>query len=239
MNARPVALFLSIIFSVPIIQCVSAEPAKVTGVFYLKIRNAPDFEAVETGVLAAGDVVDVIGEVGLWANVALEDGTTGYVSRKYLSPVTAAALSDGQPEENLEEPEDPRERETIRAAPVEPIEPPPVPDTAGSPENPPPPPETPPVTRNVQARQYGPALCTSADIQRLRRELRQLAAAQSRLAGLMAAGPREEPAGGDWSSSISTRQMLFWLGTGCVIGWLTAVGLRYRRERRQRGRIRI
>jgi hypothetical protein len=268
MNARLVGLLVSIVFSVPVAELASAYPAEVRGVFYLKVRDAPDFEAEETGVLTAGDVVDVIGKVGRWANVALKNGTTGYVSRKYLSPVKAIAPPDGQPKRDdqktdgaatagrlavmaaperaaplKDSPDQPKEddQKTDGANTAGRLEAMSAPERAGPSQDSPLPPGKPQVavTRTDQPRARRPALCTRADLQELRRELKKLAAAQDRLAEMMAAGAGEEPAGRDWSASISTRQMLFWLAVGGVLGWLAAMGFRHRRDRRQRSRIRI
>ena len=68
---------------------VSAEPAQVVGVYYLKVREAPSLGAYEISVLSAGDVVEVIDEVRSWAQVKLADGSIGYASRKYLVPVAS------------------------------------------------------------------------------------------------------------------------------------------------------
>jgi len=269
MNARMVGLLVSIVFSVPFAELASAYPAEVRGVFYLKVRDAPDFEAEETGVLTAGEVVDVIGKVGRWANVALKNGTTGYVSRKYLSPIEAIAPPEEQPkkEDNRRTdaaktvgrlgvmhapegavppqdlPEQPKEddQKTDAASTAGRLEAMSAPERAGPSQDSPLPPGKPEgdVTRTDQPSARRPARCTRADLQELRRELKKLAAAQDRLAELMAAGAGEEPAGRDWSASISTRQMLFWLAVGWVLGWLAAVGFRHRRDRRQRSRIRI
>jgi Bacterial SH3 domain len=276
MNARLVGLLVSIVFSVPFAELASAYPAEVSGVSYLKVREAPDFEAEEMGVLSAGEVVDVIGKVGRWANVALKNGTNGYVSGKYLSPVKAIAprpaTAMAPPEEQFKEDNQKTDaaktvgRLGVMHAPEGVVPPQDLPDqpkeddqkidganTTGRPEamsaperagpsqDSPLPPGKPQVdvTGTDQPRTRRPTLCTRADLQELRRELKKLAAAQNRLAELMAAGVGEEPAGRDWSASISTRQMLFWLAAGWVLGWLAAVGFRHRRERRQRSRIRI
>jgi len=242
----------------------------VKGVFYLKVRDAPGFEAKQTGVLAAGDVVDVLGEVGLWANIALENGATGYVSSKYLAPVTGPTRNHEPPIESARKTDEAeatdkteardtieaREREeageavaptdriieardTIEAA--EKVDRIPPPDNAGPSQDSAPPPGKPEVAPTTIGEPPEPGLapCTSTDLDKHTRELQELAAAQRHLADLITAGASEEPAGRDWSQSISTRQMLFWFGAGCFIGWLVAVGLMHRRERRQRIRIRI
>ena len=276
MNARMVGLLVSIVFSVPFAEPASAYPAEVKGVSHLRVREAPDFEAEEMGVLTAGQVVDVIGKVGRWANVALKNGTTGYVSEKYLSPVkaiaprpaTAMAPHEEQPKEDNQKtdaaktvrrlgvmhapegavppqgsPDQPKEddQKTDGASTAGRPEVTSAPERAGPSQDSPPPPGKPQVavTRTEQPHARRRPLCTRADLQELRRELKKLAAAQNRLAGLVAAGAGEEPAGRDWSVSISTRQMLFWLAAGWLLGWLAAVGFRHRRERRQRSRIRI
>ena len=85
MNARLVALLLA--GSVAVASTgpgVEARPARVQGVYFLKLRAAPGFNAKERGVLSEGDVVEIEEEVGRWAKVRLQDGSTGYVSRKYL-----------------------------------------------------------------------------------------------------------------------------------------------------------
>jgi hypothetical protein len=241
MNARLIGLLVSIVFSVPVAELASAYPAEVKGVFYLKVREAPDFEAEETGVLTAGEVVDVIGKVGRWANVALKNGTTGYVSRKYLSPVTAMApppvTAMVPPGEQSKEGDQKADNANAAGRAVATS----APETAGSPQDSPLPPGKPQVavTSTDQPRARRPVLCSRADLQELRRELKKLASAQDRLAQLMVAGAGKESTGRDWSVSISTRQMLFWLAAGWVLGWLAAVGFRHRRERRQRSRIRI
>jgi hypothetical protein len=233
MNARLIGLLVSIVFSVPVAELASAYPAEVKGVFYLKVREAPDFEAEETGVLTAGEVVDVIGKVGRWANVALKNGTTGYVSRKYLSPVTAMVPPEEQSKEGDQKADDANAAGQAVATSA--------PETAGSSQDSPLPLGKPQVavTSTDQPRARRPVLCSRADLQELRRELKKLASAQDRLAQLMVAGAGKESTGRDWSVSISTRQMLFWLAAGWVLGWLAAVAFRHRRERRQRSRIRI
>ena len=249
MNARLVALLVSAISAALIVQRAEAYPAEVTGVHYLKVRSAPDLEAAEAGIVAAGDVVDVIGEVGRWASVTLSDGAAGYVSRKYLAPITATAHAEEPHNKDVrkeprhgEDVEDIRKRDTAELQ--EPREPTQMADEAPPPQGSPPPltmkeaedPAAAAGTAMPSAQQ--PALCTSSDLDGIRRELRQLAEGQDRLAELI--GSRAgELATRDWSFSLSTRQMLFWLVAGCVLGWLTAAGLRRRSDRRQRSRIRM
>jgi hypothetical protein len=189
------------------------ERAQVVGVHYLKLRAAPDFGAPETGVLAAGDIVEVLELMRRWARVQLADGSQGYVSRKYLVTTAGDAAAESAQAAVVHTPPD-----TTAAEPAAPSTIPP-----------PPPPVAPPRRRDP--------LCTRADLEALREDLQSLVAGQDRLVAL--ARPNgAAPVGDGDRSALPRSRALVWLAVAFAIGLVTgrAVG---RRDRSRRHRIRV
>lgn len=219
MEARLIAFVLGFLSILAPGATASARPAKVEGVYYLKVRAAPGFDAAERGILAAGDRVSIIEETGRWARVRLPNNTTGYVSRKYL------VLLDGPttptPQENS--PADAPDRE--------------------SPADTPEPQETPPSPLPLAPRQPDP--WTAADVENVRTSLRDLAAGQDRLTGLLESRTVPTVTGRDDATlrgailAVPTRQVAFWLAVGYVLGWSTTMMVGRWRQRRHRHRVRI
>jgi hypothetical protein len=209
------------------------EKARVGGVHYLKLRAAPDFGAPETGVLAAGDTVDVLEVAGRWARVELADGTQGYVSRKYLLTTAGDAAAEPAPATLARTPPDTAGAEPAASstmAPPAPTMAQPSPTVA-----PPSPTVAPPAPPATRPRRRDP-LCTKADLEALREHLQTLAAGQDRLTAL--ARPADTAPAGNGDRSVPRPPALVWLAAAFAIGLLTgrAVG---RRDRSRRHRIRV
>ncbi len=251
MNARLVALLVSAFSTIVSGSIAGARPAKVEGADYLKIRSAPGFEAAERGTLSAGDRVEVLEEVGRWAKVRLPNGTTGYVSRKYLAmlspeapqeespdggapkkrpppdagnaaPPTEAARAEGEGESSTSRGEAPPASEAREAEARE--APPPI--LPPQPQ----PPSTPPLPRSPW---------TAAHVEEVRGALRRVETAQDRLAGMIESRFAESGNGPDSVLGGTRRQVAFWLGLGYVVGWSTTLIVGRWRERRRHHRLRI
>lgn len=238
MEARLIALLVGTLWMLAPAVSASARPAKVEGVYYLKIRAAPGFDAAERGMLAAGDRVSIIEEVGRWARVRLPNNTTGYVSRKYL------VLLD-----RPEAVERPANAPADRVAPARRPASAPRPDVAPDLESPADataPPEAP--AAPVPLRPRPPDPWTAAHVEEVRTSLRDLATSQDRLAGLVESRV-VPPATGESGSGnaalpdgilgVPPRQVAFWLAVGYVLGWSTTMMVGRWRQRRHRHRVRI
>jgi hypothetical protein len=226
MNARLVALLLAgSVVAASIGPGVDARPATVRGVYFLKLRAAPGFTAKERGVLSEGDVVEIEEEVGRWAKVRLQNGSTGYVSRKYLhSPDPAGTPSSD--EAGQDQPRTPAADGARNVVPTAEQDPPAPPSSRRTR------PDHAPVTtaRVVTVPERRPRVCTESDLAPIREELEALASGQDRLAALVEA-PASEAEREQSIWSLSTKQMVFWLGLGCLVGW-AAASLGRRRGRR-------
>jgi hypothetical protein len=250
MNARLVALLVSAFSTIVSGSIAGARPAKVEGADYLKIRSAPGFEAAERGTLSAGDRVEILEEVGRWAKVRLPNGTTGYVSRKYLAmlspgapqegtpdggalpkkrrpsdagnaaPPTEAARAEGEGESSAPRGEAPPTSEAREDAARE--APPPILPPQPQPPSPPPLPRSP---------------WTAAHVEEVRGALRRVETAQDRLAGMIES--RFAESGNGSVLGGTRRQVAFWLGLGYVVGWSTTLIVGRWRERRRHRRLRI
>jgi len=261
MNVKPVAPF-GVAFCALLLTAIPSDagPARVTGVYFLKVRSGPDFEAKELAVLGAGDTVEVIEEMGAWALVALADGTRGYASSKYLVAVATSSPADDRGPAPLDvegpavfedQPTPPSgdadaggaETTAPVAAPAEPSvtarpsSPPPV--TAAPPPPLPvmatPPPAEPPAARTPTSG----AACTKADLEALRAEIRVLVDAPPGAAGARRASRNGGSVNGEAGPfSLPRRGQLVWLGVGVVTGLLVGrfIG---RRERWRQHRIRF
>jgi hypothetical protein len=251
MNARLIALLVSGFFTLPAGSIAGPRPAKVEGAYYLKVRSAPSFEAAERGALAAGDEVDILEEVGRWAKVRLANGTTGYVSRKYLAPLSPAdspkeGATDGRAQETYSPPADPGSS----AAPA------PVARTEGEGEHDAPIPEAPPseatedkareappATPLTQPQAQGPPPqrnpWTAAEVEEVRETLHRLEATQDRFAGMLESRLTDRGNLSDPVLAVTGRQVAFWLGLGYVIGWSTTLMIGRWRERRKHHRLRV
>ncbi len=211
--------------------CIVATPvparpqaAQVVGVHYLKVRASPDFLAAETGVLAAGDVVDVLDSVGRWAYVELKDGSRGYVSRKYLVAPLTGDIAEPASTVLVQAPAD-ATREGPQTSPTPPAASATMAAPAGAPQ---------PGPAAVRPRRN--LLCTKADLEMLREDLQDLATGQDRLAAL--ATRTDTASGGGASAPLSRWRTLVWIAVGFAIGLVAgrAIG---RRDRWRRHRVRI
>jgi hypothetical protein len=232
MKASLVALLVVGAFSVGAARAAAGEKAQVTGVYQLYVREAPDLDATPIGVLAAGDVVEVVDQTGRWARVALKDGKTGYVSRKYLVPV--------EPPEQRGEGTTATEgssRADAAAAELSAAERAgagkPTTRSQGAPAPPSPPSQ---VGRGTRARRppRRAAACTAADLKEIRRGLQEVAAGQEQLATLVDSQLAARPARGR-GPSLAVEQGLVLVGVGCIVGWVVSRSY----ARRQRKRIRL
>jgi hypothetical protein len=229
MSAHAIARFVVLGIGALVASPVYAESARVEGVYFLKVRTAPNWDAPDRAVLEAGDVVEIVGQSGIWAEIELGDGTRGYASKKYLTRIGTASPDDTSRADRRSEPSPP----SIPGAQGPPAIGAPEESAAGttapraSDTRPVPSSGTPMVAR-IQA----PA-CSKADIEALRSQLRDVAEGQQRLVS-MATRPGAAPGDGTWSA-LPGGETLPLLGAGCVIGWCAAriVG------RRRRNRIRI
>jgi hypothetical protein len=265
MEARRTAVLLGLLWILAPGASAGARQAKVEGVYYLKVRAAPGFDAAERGIIAAGDRVSIIEEVGRWARVRLPNNTTGYVSRKYLvlldrpDAVEAEVNAPAAPrEETTPEPvQQPEARSVVQVAaradaptdPPAPAERPASadrPDAATDREQPADAPEPPDIPASpVPPAPAQPAPWTAAHVEEVRNALRDLAAGQDRLADLVesrvatSATGRDDGALPDAILPAPPRQVAFWLVVGYVLGWATTMMVGRWRQRRHRHRVRI
>lgn len=250
MNARLIALLVSGFCTIVSGSMADARPAKVEGAYHLKVRSAPSFEADERGSLAAGDEVDILEEVGRWAKVRLSNGRTGYVSRKYLAPLSPPAPPTGAPGGRARKTDSPPadagspaplteaargEGEGARDAPRREA---PPPSDATEDER-----EALPAIPPAQPQPPGPPPqrdpWTPAHVQEVREALRRLEVTQDRLARMIES--RFTKSGNDPGSvlTVTKRQVAFWLGLGYFVGWSTTLIIGRWRERRRHHRLRV
>jgi hypothetical protein len=231
MKVSLVALPLLVVgtFLIGAVPAGAGDKVQVAGVYQLYVREAPSLDATPIGVLAAGDVVEVVGQVGRWARIAFKDGKTGYVSRKYLVPaepteqrVEGAEETDGGPRT------DAAAARSSAAKPADAGKP-----TSGEPA---------PLSQSARAARASPArrptrrapACTAADLEELRRGLREITVGQERLATLVDSRLAVRPAGG-WEPPLAAGRGLILVGVGCIVGWVASRSY----ARRQRNRIRM
>lgn len=279
MNVKLIASFLFGMCALPAALPAFGKSAQVTGVYYLKVRAAPNMEAPEAGVLEVGEVVEILDEVGPWAHVLFQNGRTGYASRKYLiaigagdAPATTTAVGPGDRGTVASPPSQPA-RAVIVPEPSRPTArtlegvdtpqpravPAPLPSAVPTPQPravPTPQPSAAPTPRRPAAslptqaaRRPAPAQrpaprprperspgCTRKDLEALRTDLRALAAGQERLVALTAKVQRPNT-NARQVSVLPPRDLVPWVGFGCVIGWIAARVFSLRRLRRHRIRI--
>jgi hypothetical protein len=194
-----------------------AGPAEISGIDKIYLRSGPGTDTAPVTVLNAGDQVNIIGGDGSWTKVETQDGTVGFVSRRYVVPRV-----DGSPAQGAPQPVAPASN--VAAAPgATPPAPPPT-ATEGAPQDE-----------------------LSAELTGLRAEvadLKQKVQAQGDQTGEVQApsgaplsaplAPASAPSGKEQGIGVLTVAFL-----SLLVGWVLGSAFARRRPRSQRPRLRL